>query len=89
MRQLSQEDRHCINLSKVPDCALGLTAAIGEQTALSALKQSTYLSPMYEPAPVSQITSDWQMTAECFLLFFSLHKKHTYCTGITKEVVDS
>lgn len=58
MRQLSQEDTYCINLSKVPDCALGLTAAIGEQTALSAHKQSTYLSPMYEPAAASQNTSD-------------------------------
>lgn len=66
-----------INLSKVLGCALGLTAATNKQAALSVHRQNSHLSPMLKPTPVSRITSDWQMTAEHFLLLHSLYTNHS------------
>ena len=58
-----------INLPKVPDCALCLTMAVHEQTALGVHKYSPHLSPMYKPAPApeSPRTDKWQRrVSSCF-----------------------
>lgn len=71
---VSYPRRTDINLSKALGCALRLTVAIHEQTVPQCPQtEHTHSSPMYEPAPASWITSDWQMTAESFLLLRSFH----------------
>lgn len=67
-----------INLSKAPHFALGLTAAIREQTTLSGNKRSSRLSTMHDPATASWITTDWQMTLGFPAASLALQKPHTH-----------
>ena len=88
---VSYPKRADINLSQVLNSTLCLTAAIHEEAALGLLKNSTHLSPVYGQA-APQITSDWQTTAESFLLLCSCrinrsptrhHKRATWQVQLT------